>query len=92
MADNRNMKLSDADLAQASGGVTLGDHGMPTYDAYGKVLRFLGDQQYLVVLDDGAEVTATFDQRHIVEDGTSVGLTATGGGWSMEEANPDLDY
>ena len=63
---------------QASGGMTR-------FDAEGTVVKYLGDQLYQVCLSDGGEVTATFNERHIVAEGTKVGLIAMMGGWRMEE-------
>ena len=90
MSENKNMKLNDEAMAQASGGMTLGgEHGFPDIDATGTVIRYIGDLQYLVRLSDGAEITATFNERHIVSEGTAVNLKALDGGWEMFE---DLDY
>ena len=83
MTDNKNMKLDDDLMMQASGGVT-GD-GVTRFDAEGTVVKYLGDQLYQVCLSDGGEVTATFNERHIVAEGTKVGLIAMMGGWRMEE-------
>lgn len=86
MEENRNMELKDDMMDQAVGGVSLDEHGMPKYDAFGKVVKYLGDQHYLVRLYDGGEVTATFNERHLVDEGTEVGLIALCGGWGMEES------
>ncbi len=85
MADNKNMKLDDDLLLQASGGVTQDESRLTQFDAVGTVVSFLGDQKYLVRLSDGGEVTAHFDERHIVDEGTQVGLIAMMGGWEMKE-------
>lgn len=55
------------------------------YDAFGIVVRFLGDRQYLVRLDDGAEITADFNGQSTVDEDTEVGLIALAGSWAMEE-------
>ena len=85
MADNKNMKLDDEMMLQASGGVTRDEAEVTRFDAVGTVVRYLGDQLYQVCLSDGGEVTATFNERHIVTEGTQVGLIAMMGGWRMEE-------
>ena len=85
MADNKNMTLDDDLLLQASGGVTRDEDSIPRFDAVGTVVRYLGNQLYQVCLSDGGEVTANFNERHIVEEGTQVGLIAKMGGWQMEE-------
>ena len=76
-------------MDQAIGGINLNEHGMPKYDAFGKVVKCLVNQQYLVRLYDGGEVTATFNEKHIVDECTEVGLIALCGGWNMEDS---LDF
>ena len=85
MGEYENMKLDDEAMAQASGGMALSSLKEMQYDAFGAVVRYLGEHQYLVQLDDGAEVNASFDERHVVEEGASVALTARNGSWMMEE-------
>ena len=85
MADNKNMKLDDDLLLQASGGVTQDESRVTQFDAVGTVVMHLGDQKYQVRLSDGGEVIAYFDERHMVAEGTQVGLIAMAGGWQMKE-------
>ena len=86
MSENKNIKLNDEAMAHASGGVTFDPKGTPKFNGFGTVIKYLGDQHYLVRRDDGVEITASFDQRHIVEEGTEVGLIMLCGGWAMEES------
>ncbi len=81
----KNVQLSDEIMAQASGGVTVKDDRLTEFDASGTVIEYIGDCQYHVRLEDGGEVMASFDERHIVEPGTNVGLLALYGGWVMKE-------
>ena len=80
-----NKELKDSELKKAAGGLKFDEHGMPIYDAYGVVVKYLDNQMYLVRLDDGGEVEAHFEYRHYVEEGTRVGLTALMGGWEMDD-------
>ena len=55
------------------------------YDVYGEVIVYLGNRRYLVKIDDGGEVTATFNDDHELVKGTKVGLKSLSGSWKMEE-------
>lgn len=55
------------------------------YDVIGIVVRYLGDSQYLVRLDDGCEVIASYNEKNLMDDGCEVGLYAIHGGWTMEK-------
>ena len=77
-----NVMLKDEMMANATGG--YGNDDIARYDAYGEVIRYLDDQQYLVILDDGGEVTAIFNERRELSQGTKVGLRSLAGGWEME--------
>ena len=87
MAEIINIELSDEMMKAASGGIThdeLNKHGMKEYDAFGTVADKI-DNRYLVLLSDGAEVIASFEQDHTVANGTRVALICLNGGWIMEE-------
>ena len=53
------------------------------YDAVGTVVMHLGGRQYQVRFDDGAELVATSYSDEDVTEGTTVGLFAIAGGWTM---------
>ena len=82
-----NTKIDDREMEKATGGMTLDElnnHGMKKYDDWGIVVG-RNENGYLVKLDSGAEVTATFEQKHVVPEGTRVALIMLMGGWIMEE-------
>lgn len=83
MADNKNVQLSDEAMLGATGGLTGGEQKMPDYDAIGSVVMHLGGKQYQVRFDDGAELVATNQSEGTVPDGSTVGLYAIAGGWTM---------
>ena len=76
-----NKKMDDSVMSQASGG-TGGKHTQ--YDDYGTILSKT-DDGYLVKLDSGAEITVVYEAKHIIPNGTRVGLILLAGGWGMEE-------
>ncbi|MBR2274990.1 MAG: hypothetical protein IJ873_02870 [Lachnospiraceae bacterium] len=84
MAKTNNMQLSDDIMAKATGGIIEDERESGYYDTFGKVISKEGDG-YLVRFGDGGEVLASFEQKHVVPEGTRVGLKALGGGWVMEE-------
>ena len=75
-------KINDNELEQVNGGANI---GLTQYDTYGTIEEYLGDNHYRVTKDDGVEVTASFDQRHIIDNGTKVALIPLAGGWAIAE-------
>ncbi len=91
MTEKINMELKDEQMVNAAGGVKTDEHGMPKYDEYGKIVKYLGDQKYLVKTEKGTELTGVFEYRHILDEGTDVGLEMLAGGWAIHEIS-ELDY
>ncbi len=83
MAGEKNVKLSDEMLFNATGGLNAGEQNAPEYDAIGTVVIHLGGRQYQVRFDDGAELIATSQSDGAVSEGAKVGLFAVAGGWNM---------
>ena len=82
-----NTKMNDQAMENVSGGMTLDElnnHGMKDYDDWGTVIG-RNERGYLVKLDNGEEITATFEQKHVVPNDTRVALIMLDGGWIMEE-------
>ena len=78
-------------MINVAGGVKTDEHGMPKYDEYGKIVKYLDDQKYLVRTDKGTELIGVFEYRHLLEEGTDVGLEMLAGGWAIHEIS-ELDY
>ncbi|WP_036609434.1 hypothetical protein [Oribacterium sp. P6A1] len=89
MADNKNFKLSDEMLLNATGGLSASEHKLPEFDALGSVVTHLGGRQYQVLFDDGAMLFATNRTDTVVPEGTKVGLYAIAGGWTMHVLGND---
>ena len=82
-----NKKIDDKEMEIATGGMTLDElnnHEMKDYDDWGIVVG-RNEKGYLVKLHSGAEITATFEQKHIVPKGTIVLIRMLFDGWIMEE-------
>ena len=84
MGDKQNRKLEDDLLFQATGGVSTDADCLPEYDATGIVEKQMGSGESLVCLSDGAQVIASTEDGHLVEEGRRVGLLAQDGGWIMQ--------
>lgn len=85
MSDEKNIQLDDELLAGAAGGLVNDIDKMPNYDAIGAVIMSMGEGQYLVRCDDGAELIASCESEGVVADGSKVGLFALYGGWIMRK-------
>lgn len=83
MADKKNTQMLDKELFDAIEGMPSGKHKDSDYDAVGTVVMHLGGRQYQVRFDDGAELVATSYSEEDVTEGTTVGLFAIAGGWTM---------
>lgn len=84
MDDRLNRKLDDDLLFQAQGGVKTDEDSRTEFDATGTVEKQMGSGESLVCLTDGAQVIASTEDGHLVEEGRRVGLLAQGGGWIMQ--------
>lgn len=85
MDNQKNMQLEDDMLFQAQGGVKTDEDSQSEFDATGTVEKQIGSGESLVCLTDGAQVIASTEDGHLVEEGRRVGLLAQGGGWLMRE-------
>ena len=66
-------------------GLWYGSHALTGAEAMFQLGSFQLGGSGVVRFGDGGEVLASFEQKHVVPEGTRVGLKALGGGWVMEE-------
>ena len=90
MEENRNMEIKDEMMDQVTGGV-INVEDLTDTVFFGTVVKYLGDQKYLVRLRDGGqEITGIFTENHILEEGKEVWLatfieSSESIGWEINE-------